>query len=124
MENLRIRQQQRATRQTGKYILYWMQQAQRSCSNPALSYALEQADKAALPLVVIFVFTDKVPEANLRHYKFMIQGLVETANSLQQKGISMFFALGEPPEVIVSLAAEALEVVADHGYLHFQRNWR
>ncbi len=111
-------------KQTGKYILYWMQQAQRIDYNPALSYAISQAERCALPLVVLFVVSDDVPDANSRHYYFMLQGLWEVANVMQKLGIGFYFACGEAVEVVASLAADALEVVTDHGYLRFQRLWR
>ncbi len=53
--NLRIRQRIEPRRQTGKYILYWMQQAQRAEFNPALSEAIGYSNDTGLPLMVVFV---------------------------------------------------------------------
>jgi deoxyribodipyrimidine photo-lyase len=111
-------------KQTGKYILYWMQQAQRIEYNHALSYAISKAKRCGLPLVVLFVVSDDVPDANSRHYYFMLQGLWEVATALHKQGISFYFACGEVVEVVAAVAEDALEVVADHGYLRFQRQWR
>ncbi|MBP7310155.1 MAG: deoxyribodipyrimidine photo-lyase [Candidatus Cloacimonetes bacterium] len=107
-----------------KYLLYWMQQAQRATYNPALDYACAQAEALSLPLIVVFVLSPQVPEANLRHYSFMLQGLLETAATLHKQGISLFLAYGNPPEIIAQLASEAVELIADHGYLRYQREWR
>ena len=38
---------------------------------------------------VIFSLTDDYPEANLRHYTFMLEGLRETQAALVKCGISM-----------------------------------
>ena len=57
----------------GKFVLYWMQQAQRAGFNHALEYATEQANALRLPVVVGFALTT-FPEANRRHYQFMLEG--------------------------------------------------
>ena len=58
----------------GDFVLYWMQQSQRAAWNHALEYAVTQANELELPLVVCFGLTS-YPEANLRHYTFMLEGL-------------------------------------------------
>lgn len=101
-----------------------MQQAQRTEFNHALSYAISRTNHCGLPLVVLFVVSDDVPDANSRHYYFMLQGLWEVANDMQKRGISFHIACGDAVEVISALAADALEVVTDHGYLSYQKQWR
>ena len=59
----------------GRYVLYWMQAAQRAACNHALEHAIALADRHGLPLVVGFGLMDGYPEANLRHYAFMLEGL-------------------------------------------------
>ena len=71
---------------TGDFVLYWMQQSQRAVWNQALEYAVEQANELDLPLVVCFGLTS-YPEANLRHYTFMLEGLEETAAALKKRNI-------------------------------------
>ncbi|MCC2665284.1 MAG: Deoxyribodipyrimidine photolyase, type, partial [Geminicoccaceae bacterium] len=61
----------------GDYVLYWMQQSQRASFNPALEWAIAAANQRGLPVVVGFGLTDAYPEANRRHYAFMLQGLQE-----------------------------------------------
>jgi deoxyribodipyrimidine photo-lyase len=108
----------------GKFVLYWMQQAQRAEYNPALSYAIEKANERAMPLLIAFVFSCSEPQNNVRHLSFMVQGLLETALNLRNKGLNLHFFAGNPPEVIARLAANACEVVTDVGYLKTQRNQR
>jgi deoxyribodipyrimidine photo-lyase len=107
-----------------KYILYWMQQAQRSDYNHALEYAVAWANKLNKPLIVCFGITDDYPEANERHYYFMLEGLKETKRSLAIRGINMVIQYGSPEIVTLKLARNACLVVADRGYLRIQRNWR
>ena len=59
-----------------------MQSSHRTEDNPALRFAVEQADKVHLPLVVYFGLWQSYPEANLRHFRFMLEGLAEVAHSL------------------------------------------
>jgi deoxyribodipyrimidine photo-lyase len=59
----------------GKYVLYWMQQSQRADCNHALEYAIQQANRLGQGVIVAFGLMDDYPEANLRHYTFMLEGL-------------------------------------------------
>lgn len=106
------------------YVLYWMQQAQRTRENPALIYALEKAGELGLPLVVGFVLTPDFPEANLRHYTFMAQGLAEVQKALDRTGIAFVLKTGDVIKSVSSMAEEAAWAVFDVGYLRVQREWR
>ena len=108
----------------GDYVLYWMQQSQRAAYNHALEYAVEQANKLGQPLLVGFGLTDDYPEANLRHYTFMLEGLKETRAALASRGIKMVLRRGHPPEVGLGLGRRASMIVCDRGYLRHQRAWR
>jgi deoxyribodipyrimidine photo-lyase len=59
----------------GRYVLYWMQAAQRVRYNHALEHAVREANARGVPVVVYFGLTDSFPGANLRHYRFMLEGL-------------------------------------------------
>ena len=41
----------------GRFVLYWMQQSQRAEFNPALEFAVEQANALRLPTLVGFALT-------------------------------------------------------------------
>lgn len=58
-------------------VVYWMQAAQRARTNHALEYAVAAANDLRKPLVVLFALTEDYPEANERHYAFMLEGLKE-----------------------------------------------
>ena len=120
----RIHHLKRGEPKTGKFVLYWMQQAQRTHYNHALEYAIAKANEFQLPLVVCFVLTAKFPDANLRHYGFMLEGLRELAPELQKRNIQFILRVGEIPREIVTLASDAAILVGDWGYLRVQRDWR
>jgi deoxyribodipyrimidine photo-lyase len=107
----------------GRYVLYWMQQSQRSRCNHALQFAVARADALGLPLLVGFGLTD-YPEANLRSYRFMLDGLRETAAALADRGIGFVLRRGAPDQVALALGADAAAIVCDRGYLRHQRRWR
>jgi len=111
-------------REGGKYVLYWMQGAQRVEYNHALEYAIEWGNKLDLGVVVGFGLTGDYPDANLRHYQFMLEGLQETAGALSKRRIKMVVLFGEPWEVAVKLAGEAALAVVDGGFVRVQRQWR
>jgi len=106
------------------YVLYWMQQSQRAEYNHALEYAVIQANRLGLTVVVVFGLKDDYPEANLRHYTFMMEGLAETAALLEKRGIRMVIRKGSPPDVALELGQNAAMIVCDRGYLMHQRLWR
>jgi deoxyribodipyrimidine photo-lyase len=108
----------------GDYVLYWMQQSQRAAWNHALEFAVDQANRLGLPLVTGFGLTDGYPDANLRHYTFMLEGLAETKAALADRGIQLVVHKGNPPDVALGLGAQAALIVCDAGYLRHQRQWR
>ena len=108
----------------GDYVLYWMQQSQRATYNHALEFAVQQANKLDCMLLVVFGLTDDYPEANLRHYTFMLEGLKETRETLASRGIKLVLRLGHPPAVALGLGRRAAMIVCDRGYLKHQRAWR
>lgn len=120
----RVRMLNQKPEQPGEYVLYWMQASQRAECNPALEYALRLANERGKPLVVCFGLTDAFPEANARHYRFMLEGLGETEASLRRRGIQMVVRMGHPDDVAAELARNAALAVTDRGYLRIQRRWR
>jgi deoxyribodipyrimidine photo-lyase len=108
----------------GHYVLYWMQQAQRAYYNHALEFAIERANELNKPLVVFFGVTPKFPRANANHYRFMLEGLRETADELRERGATFLVQPVSSDKGAVALAKSACEVVCDCGYLRIQRRWR
>jgi len=110
--------------QKAEYVLYWMQQSQREAFNHALEYAVRQANRLDQGVIVVFGLTGDYPEANLRHYTFMMEGLQETRVSLRNRGIRMVVRIGNPDAVALELAGKASLLVVDRGYLRHQVAWR
>ncbi|MBS0578175.1 MAG: deoxyribodipyrimidine photo-lyase [Proteobacteria bacterium] len=113
-----------AAERGGDYVLYWMQQSQREAFNPALEVGVAAANRLGLPLLVGFGLMDDFPEANARHYAFMLEGLADTAQRLRARGIGFVIRRGAPDAVALGLARQAALVVCDHGYLRIQKQWR
>ena len=124
IQDARVRQLNDRPPAAGDYVLYWMQQSQRAACNPALERAIGAANGRGLPVVVGFGLTGAYPEANRRHYAFMLQGLQEVERALTQRGIGFVIRRGEPAEVAIDLAGRAALVVCDRGYLRHQKRWR
>jgi deoxyribodipyrimidine photo-lyase len=108
----------------GQYVLYWMQASQRAEYNHALEYAISKANDLRQPLIVFFGITDQFPEANERHYWFMLEGLKEVKRSLERRGIQMVIQHKSPELGSIELAKKASLVVVDRGYLRIQKQWR
>ncbi len=107
-----------------EYVVYWMQQSARAHYNHALELALQQAAALKLPLLVLYVLTDNFPEANLRHYRFLLEGLEDTRARLAERGIQFNLLRGEPVAAVSAIAHRAAMLVCDCGYLRIQRQWR
>jgi deoxyribodipyrimidine photo-lyase len=108
----------------GQYVLYWMQAAQRAEYNHALEYAVQKANELKKPVIVFFGITEGWPEANQRHYHFMLEGLQEVQKSLEAEGIQMVIQHRSPDSGASELAREAALLVVDSGHLRVQKNWR
>ncbi|MGI8859346.1 MAG: deoxyribodipyrimidine photo-lyase [Rubrobacteraceae bacterium] len=108
----------------GNYVLYWMQSAQRAEHNHALEYAVQRADDLGQRLLVVFGLTDDYPEANLRHYAFMLEGLQDVEEALRKRGIKLAVRKGSPDDVAVEVGKDASLIVTDRGYMRPQRKWR
>jgi len=110
--------------QKGRFVLYWMQASQRTEHNHALECAVSLANEHRLPPVVLFGLTDAFPEANLRHYTFMLEGLKDVEASLRKRGIQFVLRRQSPEKAACDMAKEASLVVTDRGYLRIQKAWR
>ena len=108
----------------GDYVLYWMQSSQRAEHNHALEYAVQRANGLGQRLLVVFGLTDNYPEANLRHYAFMLEGLKDVEEALRGRGIKFVVRRGSPDEVALGAGEEASLIVTDRGYMRPQRRWR
>jgi deoxyribodipyrimidine photo-lyase len=104
-----------------------MQRAQRAVDNPALEAAVRSANDLRKPVVVFFALLKTHPIANLRHYTFMIEGLVDTAKRLERRGIGLVIRVSASPvsdflkfckEVRAALA------VTDENPLRNSARWR
>jgi len=120
----RIRRLNRREPARGRYVLYWMQQSQRAELNHALEYAAQRANALGQPLLAAFGLTDGYPEGNLRHYRFMLEGLAETERALGRRGVRLAVRRGDPDAVALELGRDASLIVCDRGYLRHQKAWR
>jgi deoxyribodipyrimidine photo-lyase len=80
----------------GACVVYWMQRAQRGFNNAAVDCAVNIANQLGLPLLVYFSAIQNFPNANLRHYVFLNQGLPDIEADLAERNIS--FIVRRPPE--------------------------
>ncbi|MBD3407889.1 MAG: deoxyribodipyrimidine photolyase [Candidatus Lokiarchaeota archaeon] len=124
IENSRIKRLNQNSIQDGDFVLYWMQASQRPNYNHALEYGIELANKYMQPLAVYVGVSPSYPEANLRSYSFMLDGLEKTCDALFERGISFGIELSSPEIGIVKHTRSASLVVVDRGYLRHQRLWR
>jgi len=80
----------------GSCVVYWMQRVQRGVDNPALDVAIAAANELRRRVAVFFGLHPRYPNANLRHYTFMVEGLEETKRKIEQRGAA--FVLRSYPD--------------------------
>ena len=85
----------------GRCVLYWMQRSQRGRDNGALNLAIALGNALGLPVATVFGLTADYPGAERRHYRFLLEGLVDAAADLEDRGVPLLLGLGRPDEVVL-----------------------
>lgn len=102
----------------GEFVLYWMQAAHRLDENWALRYAVLEADRFNVPLVIHQGLDPSYPHASDRHHAFILEGARETAARAEALGLHYQFVLrrrrADDRRVVDRLAARAVSVVTDY----------
>jgi deoxyribodipyrimidine photo-lyase len=109
----------------GACVVYWMQRAQRGLDNPALEVAVKAANALGKPAVVFFAPVPSYPQANLRHYHFLAEGIPDIAQALKKRNIG--FVLRRFPEhSLLKFCAEVRPslVVGDENPMREPEAWR
>ncbi|WP_027461422.1 deoxyribodipyrimidine photo-lyase [Deinococcus murrayi] len=106
------------------FVLLWVQSSVRTRDNHALEYAAGEARRLGVPLAAVFALNPAYPEANARHFQYLLEGLRDLRAGLAARGIPLSVRVGDPPEVVREAARGASLVVTDRGYLRPGRQWR
>src|SRR5579863_3606442 len=85
-----------APRIGGRCVVYWMQRAMRIVDNAALDVAIEAGNLLGLPVTVYFSVIANYPNANLRHYHFLQQGLRDVAKDAVERGVGFVLRRAGP----------------------------
>lgn len=116
-----------APRKDGKCVVYWMQRAIRAVDNPALDIATEAANLLGMPVVIYFQVIPNYPNANLRHYHFLQQGLRDVAEDAAARGVGFVVrksAKGGGALETFLEEVEAAMVVGDENPCREPERWR
>lgn len=113
-----------APNSAGRCVVYWMQRAQRAVDNPALDTAIEAANLLGKPVVVFFALVP-YPNANWRHYQFIVEALGDTAARLAKRGVG-FVLRRHPDNDLAAFCNEvrAALVIGDENPLREPERWR
>ena len=109
----------------GRVVVYWMQRAQRGLDNPALDVAIHAGNALQQPVVVFFGLHPGYPRGNLRHYQFLVEGLEETRDRIEERGCGFVFR-PYPEHNLIRFCDEvqASLVVGDENPLRDPEKWR
>lgn len=106
-------------------VVYWVLHAQRALDNPALDLAVDIANALGLPVVAFFGLVPYYPKANLRHFRFVQQGIPDIAADCAHRNIG-FVLRRYPEESLINFCIEtnAALVVGDEDPLRETEAWR
>ena len=112
-------------RPDGKCVVYWMQRAMRIHENPALDVAIDVANLLGLPVVVFFSVIPNYPNANLRHYHFLQQGLRDVEEDARDRGVG-FILRRHPANSLEKFLEEvdAAILIGDENPCREPERWR
>jgi deoxyribodipyrimidine photo-lyase len=126
VHDLRIHAAQEPSPRTdGELILYWMQTTQRVQQNFALEFAIDQANRLRLPVLVYHGLRHDYPWASDRIHSFILETVVDLYRDFEARGIQYAFYLERTgddaearrgagrPSPLVALAKRAALVVTD-----------
>ncbi len=102
-----------------------MRRSQRALDNPALETAVQAANILGLPCVVFFAPVPFYPHANLRHFRFLNQGISAIAQGLEQRGIG-FVLRRYPDHHLLNFCDEvgAALLIGDENPMREPEHWR
>ncbi len=109
----------------GACVVYWMQRAQRGIDNPALDVAVDAANALRKPVVVFLAPVPFYPNANLRHYRFLAEGIPDIAAALAKRNIG-FVLRFFPEHSLLRFCDEvkAALVIGDENPMREPEAWR
>jgi deoxyribodipyrimidine photo-lyase len=125
-ENPRVRVRRKgAPDRDGACVVYWMQRSQRGIDNPALDVAVDAANALGKPAVAFFAPVPFYPHANLRAYRFLVEGIPDIAAALEKRNIG-FVLRRYPDHSLLKFCDEvkAALVIGDENPMREPENWR
>jgi len=110
----------------GRCVVYWLQKAQRAVDNPALEVAVACANALGLPVMAYFSVIPNYPNANLRHYHFLQQGLHDVAEEMAERGVGFVVRRPTDGDTLEKFLDEvgAAMVVGDENVCREPERWR
>lgn len=105
--------------------VYWMHREHRFRHNWGLALAAGAASAHGRALVVAYCLCPAFLSAGPGHYRFLRQGLAETARLIEAAGARFCLCLGDPAQEIPRLMAalRPLAVFTDFDPLRLKRSW-
>ncbi|MFZ0480406.1 MAG: deoxyribodipyrimidine photo-lyase [Terriglobales bacterium] len=109
----------------GSCVVYWMQRSQRALDNPALDTAVFAANALNKPVVAYFAPVPFYPNANLRPYRFLTEGIPDIADDLAKRNVGFVFRR-YPDHSLLRFCDEVKPalVVGDENPMRQPERWR
>ncbi len=119
-ERIRCVSNKRTLRESGKFVLYYINNTLRAYENPALDFAKVLATELDLPLLVHAFLDDRDPFMTSRRAQFLLEGYCELQGQYENADIPFTFRIitnGKRQPHYLTLAHRAACVVTDEPFV-------
>ncbi|MGL4953557.1 MAG: deoxyribodipyrimidine photo-lyase [Culicoidibacterales bacterium] len=103
----------------GEYVLYWAHAAIRTRYNQALNYACACAKQQGKRLQIVYQLVPNYPQANQRHFYFLLAGLREFVENVRKLGCDVTIICETDDEILAKYCEGATLVISDTSYLRY-----
>ena len=100
-----------------------MSTSQRIDHNYGLEYSIKLANDNKLPLIVFFGISPSYPDANRRHYYFMLEGINELRKNLNDLNIHFVTDIISPDKGVIKLLNNCSTLIMDYAYTKIHKKW-
>lgn len=106
-------------------IVYWMSRDQRLEDNHSLEFAVKLAKQHQAQLAVVFALDLAFASSNIRHFQFMLEGLLELKKQADELDLNFYIFNNSPDKALTELISkqQITTLITDFSPLKIKKNW-
>ena len=106
-------------------IVYWMSRDQRLEDNHSLEFAIKLAKQHQAQLAIVFALDLAFARSNIRHFQFMLEGLLELKKQADELDLNFYIFNNSPDKALTELISkqQITTLITDFSPLRIKKNW-